>query len=125
MFMKRMILLLAILAWACVAQAADYVYLTFETQDGEKVSVATSSLTFNFTATTLTIGDNTFVLSNLRKMYFSATNLTTDVSSIKITEVEAPSEIYDLKGRKVSKAQLQQGVYVVKTKSGNYKIAVK
>ena len=123
--MKRMILLLAILAWACVAQAADYVYLTFETQDGEKVSVATSSLTFNFTATTLTIGDNTFVLSNLRKMYFSATNLTTDVSSIKITEVEAPSEIYDLKGRKVSKAQLQQGVYVVKTKSGNYKIAVK
>lgn len=122
--MKRMILLSAILAWACTAQAADYVYLTFETQDGAKVSVATQSLTFNFTGTTLTVGDNTFVLANLSKMYFSSTNLTTDIS-IKISEEDAPSEIYDLKGRKVSKAQLQQGVYVVKTKSGNYKIAVR
>lgn len=123
--MKRMILLSAILAWAYTAQAADYVYLTFETQDGAKVSVATQSLTFNFTGTTLTVGDNTFVLANLSKMYFSATNLTTDISSIKISEEDTPSEIYDLKGRKVTKAQLQQGVYVVKTKSGNYKIAVK
>lgn len=120
-----MLLFFAIFAWACIAQAADFAYLTIETQEGATVSIATSSLAFNFTGTTLTVGDNTFVLSNLSKMYFSTTNLTTDISSIKITEHSAPSEVYDLKGRKVAKENLQQGVYVVKNKNGNYKIAVK
>ena len=45
-----------------------YTYLTFEMTDGTKVSVATSSLTLTFSGNTLTVGSQTFTLSDLSKM---------------------------------------------------------
>lgn len=123
--MKKLILLLAIFAKTFTAQAADYAYLTFETTDGAKVSVAASSLAISIEGTTLTAGNQTFTLSNLSKMYFSATDMTTGIATITTSELNETSEIYDLNGRKVAKDQLGKGVYVVKNKNGNYKIAVK
>lgn len=123
--MKKLILLLSILTSAFTAKASDYAYLTFETTDGAKVSVPASSLSINVSGTTLTAGSQTFTLSNLSKMYFSTADQTTGISSITTEELDATTEIYDLNGRKVSKEQLQKGVYVVKNKKGNYKIAVK
>lgn len=123
--MKKLILLLAIFAKTFTAQAADYAYLTFETTDGAKVSVAASSLAISIAGTTLTAGNQTFTLSNLSKMYFSATDMTTGIATITTSELNEASEIYDLNGRKVAKDQLGKGVYVVKNKNGNYKIAVK
>ena len=86
-------------------QAGDYPYLTFETTDGNKVSVSTESLTLTVSGTTLTAGNQSFTLVNLSKMYFSI--------------------IYDLKGNKVSKSQMQKGVYIVKTNKGTFKMTVK
>ena len=123
--MKKLVLLLSIMASTFTAKASDYPYLTFETTDGNKVSVPASSLSINISGTTLTAGSQTFTLSNMSKMYFSTADQTTGITSITAGELDAATEIYDLNGRRVSKEQLQKGVYVVKNKNGNYKIAVK
>lgn len=107
------------------AKASDYAYLTFEMTDGTKASVQALSLLIKISGTTLTVGDQTFTLTNLSKMYFSTADQTTGITPITTSELNATTDIYDLKGRKVSKGQLQKGVYVVKHKNGNYKIAVK
>ena len=109
------------------AHAEEYAYLTFETTDGAKISVPASSLTITISGTTLTAGSQSFTLSNLDKMYFSTSDLTSGIESlenIRLTIDEA-TDIYDLQGRKVSKDQLRSGqVYIVKTKSGTHKIAM-
>lgn len=111
--------------WTFSAKAGEYPYLTFETTDGAKVSVPASSLTVTISGTTLTAGSQSFVLTNLSKMYFTSSDQTTGIQSVTAAEVDEASEIYDMKGRKVSKSQLKRGVYVIKSKNGNYKIAVK
>ncbi len=123
--MRKLVLLMAIFAMAFTAKASDYAYLTFETTDGAKVSVSVSSLSISISGTTLTAGERTFTLSNLSKMYFSESDLTTGISSLSAAELDEASEIYDLNGRKVAKDDLSRGVYVVKSKKGIYKIAVR
>ncbi len=123
--MKEFILLLSIMTNTFTAKASDYPYLTFEMTDGTKVSVQTSSISINISSTTLTVGDQTFTLTNLSKMYFSPTNLTTNITPITVSEWNAVTEIYDINGRKVRKEQLQKGIYVIRNKKGNYKIAAK
>ena len=122
-----MFLLLAVVIGALTVQAADYTYLTFETTDGAKVSVEASSLSITISGTTLTAGSQKFTLSNLSKMYFSTSDETTGLSEeLKVKSEEFATAIYDLQGRKVTKDELRSGqVYIVKTKSGNHKIAVK
>ncbi len=123
--MKNLIMLLAVMIGMLTAQAADYTYLTLETTDGAKISVEASSLTITISGTTLTTGGQSFTLSNLSKMYFSNSNETTGIEAISTEELNEALEVYDLNGRKVQKDQLKKGVYVIKTKSGNHKIAVK
>ncbi|MBQ3752132.1 MAG: hypothetical protein II864_01135 [Prevotella sp.] len=123
--MKKLFLLLAFMIGALTVQAADYTYLTFETTDGAKISVEASSLSITISGTTLTAGSQKFTLSNLSKMYFSTSNETTGIKAINAQELSDATEIYDLNGRKVQKDQLRKGVYVIKTKSGTHKIAVK
>ena len=125
--MKKLFLLLAFMIGALTVQAADYTYLTFETTDRAKVSVEASSLSITISGTTLTAGSQKFTLSNLSKMYFSTSDETTGLSEeLKVKSEEFATAIYDLQGRKVTKDELRSGqVYIVKTKSGNHKIAVK
>ena len=124
--MKKILLLLALMIGPLTAQAADYTYLTFETTDGAKVSVEASSLTITISETTLTAGSQSFTLSNLSKMYFSTSDDTTGIEAISAQQLNEASEIFDLQGRKVQKDQMHSGqVYIVKTKSGTHKIAVK
>ena len=103
------------------AHAADYTYLTFETTDGAKVSVEASSLTITISGTTLTAGSQSFTLSNMSKMYFSNSDETTGIETLSVSDWNEITDIYG----KVSKDQMQRGVYVIKTKSGTHKIAVK
>lgn len=105
--------------------ADSYTYLTFETTDGAKVSVEASSLTITISGTTLTAGSQSFTLSNMSKMYFSNSDETTGIETLSVSDWNEITDIYDLNGRKVSKDQMQRGVYVIKTKSGTHKIAVK
>ena len=106
-------------------QAEDnYTYLTFETTDGAKISVSVSSLpvTINLDNSTLAIGNETFALSDLSKMYFSTQSETTGIQEISSATIDEAADIYDLQGHKVTKAQMKKGVYIVKTNSKTYKI---
>ena len=124
--MKRFFLFFAMLVGALAAQAEEYTYLTFEMTDGAKASVSVSSLTLTISGTTLTAGEQTFTLSNLSKMYFSSTDETTaGIEEITSATLDEAINIYDLQGHKVSKEQMQKGVYIVKTKSKTYKMIVK
>ncbi len=68
--MKKIYLILTLLAGTITAQADDYPYLTFETNNGEKVSIEFSSdLSLVFSSTTLNVGNQkTFTLKDLKKM---------------------------------------------------------
>ena len=123
--MKKFLLIMMALVGALNVQAEEYAYLTFETTDGEKASVAVSSLTLTISGNTLTAGSQTFTLSNLSKMYFSNTDETTAIEEITTATLDEAADIYDLQGHKVTKDQMKRGVYIVKTKSRTYKIVVK
>ena len=123
--MKKFLLIMMALVGALTVQAEEYAYLTFETTDGEKASVAVSSLTLTINGNTLTAGSQTFTLSNLSKMYFSNTNETTAIEEITSATLDEAADIYDLQGHKVTKEQMKRGVYIVKTKSRTYKMIVK
>ncbi len=123
--MKKFFLFLTILVGTLTAQAEDYAYLTFETTDGAKASVTVADLTLTISGTTLTAGTQSFTLSNLSKMYFSNTDETTGIEAITSATLDEDTDIYDLQGHKVTKAQMQKGVYIVKTKNRTYKIVMK
>ena len=124
--MKKFILFIMALVGALTVQADDYAYLTFETTDGTKASVAVSSLTLTISGSTLTAGSQTFTLSNLSKMYFSASDETaTGIEEITAATLDEAAEIYDLQGHKVSKDQMHKGVYIVKSSNRTYKMIVK
>ena len=123
--MRKKLLLFMLLIESMALHAEDYTYLTFEATDGAKVSVSVSSLSITISGTTLTAGDQSFTLSNLSKMYFSSSNETTGIESFTIVDGDDITEIYDLKGSKVSKDQMHKGVYVVKSKNGTHKITVR
>ena len=40
-------------------------------------------------------------------------------------DLDEATDIYDLQGHKVTKAQMRRGVYIVKTKSRTYKMVVR
>ena len=128
--MKKIILLFMTLVGTLTAQADGYTYLTFETTDGAKASVAVSDLTLTISGTTLTAGSQTFTLTNLSKMYFSTSDeSTTGIEEITNAAMDEATEIYDLSGKKIvngkwSNGKLPHGVYMVKTKSKTFKMVV-
>ena len=127
--MKKIVLLLMTLVGGGLAvQAEDtYTYLTFETTDGAKISVSVSSLpvTINLDNSTLAVGNETFALADLSKMYFSTQSETTGIQEINSATTDEAADIYDLQGHKVTKAQMRHGIYVIKTKQGTRKVSVK
>jgi ethanolamine utilization protein EutA (predicted chaperonin) len=124
--MKKFLLFMTMLVGTLTAQADSYTYLTFETTDGAKASVSVASdVTLSFSGTTLTVGTQSFTLTNLSKMYFSASDETTGISEVMKADLDEATEIYDLQGKKVSKDQMHRGVYVIKTKQGTFKLNVK
>ena len=123
--MKKLVLFLLLVTGMLTAHAEDYTYLTFEMTDGAKVSVSVSSATITISGTTLKTGNQSFTLSNLSKMYFTTSDETSGIKAISAEELNKASAVYDLNGRKVSKDKLTKGVYVIKSKRGTYKIAVK
>lgn len=109
------------------AMAEDYKYLTFETKDGAKASVEIAALSITINSNTLTAGNQTFVLENLSKMYFSVSDETTTTGINQLEDIASQDviAIYDLQGHQVEKGKIGKGVYIVKTKGGTYKIASK
>ena len=86
--MKRVLITCLILCAGLTAMhAEDYPYLTFELTDGTKASVPAASLTLTINGTTLTAGSQSFTLTNLSKMYFTTTNMSTGIKSIENGEL--------------------------------------
>lgn len=124
---KALLLFLMAMMGTMGMKAADYSYLTFELTDGTKASVSVSSdVAMTFSGSTLTIGSESFTLTNLSKMYFSTSDeTTTGISALETADSNEIEAIYNLQGHKVSRDQMQRGVYIVKTKKGTSKITVK
>ena len=123
---KRLFLLLLTMVGVLSVEAGNYTYLTFEMTDGVKASVpVTTALTITISGNTLKAGDQTFVLGNLKKMYFSDDNETTAISEVTQAALDEAEEIYDMQGHRVEKSRMKRGVYIVKTKQKTYKITVK
>ena len=122
--MKKIIINLILLARIITAQADDYPYLTFETYSGETVSVEFSSdISLVFSSTTLKVGNQkTFNLKDLKKMYFTPSNISTGIQTVNVDEYKVYG-YYDLQGRPVEKPT--KGIYVIKTSKGNKKVFVK
>lgn len=126
--LKKMGMMAAFALLGTSAMADDFHYLTFETTDGAKASVELSSLSMTIDGTTLVAGSQTFVLSNLSRMYFSVSDETSSATDIRQLDNLNSQEIlavYDLQGHKIAKEEMKKGVYIVKTQGGTYKIASK
>ena len=130
--MKKILLFVLLMIGTCASYADDYTYpyLVFETADGTKTSVAVTDGTITIADGQLTMGGQTFSLSDLSKMYFSTT--TTGIANVNVDD-NSFVDVYDLNGRKVLSnsqlsilnSQLPKGIYIVKSGSKTYKIAVK
>ena len=127
--MKKAVLFIMLLAGTLSLKADGYAYLTFETADGKRVSVALTSLTLNLSDSELTAGTQVFALSNLTKMYFSVSDETaTGIASLPAevaAESDESAQYYDLRGQRVSRDQMRSGIYIMKTKNKTAKIFVK
>lgn len=126
--LKKMGMMTAFALLGTSAMADDFHYLTFETTDGAKASVEISALSMTIDGTTLMAGSQTFVFSNLSRMYFSVSDETSSATDIRQLDNLNSQEIlavYDLQGHKIAKEQMKKGVYIVKTPNGTYKIASK
>ncbi len=124
--MKKTLLLLTIMMASLTTWADDYDYLTFEMTDGSRASVSVSGLQLSISGTTLTAGSEQFTLTNLAKMYFTASDeSTTGISEVMAADLDEATEVYDLHGRKVSRNDMQRGIYIVKTQKGTFKVNVR
>ena len=127
---KALLILVAMMGALTTAQAYDYPYLIFETTGGTTTAVEVSSMTLTVSDGKLTVGSNTFTLTELSKMYFAESS--TGIEAIRAA-INEEVEVFTLTGVKkgtyssmnAAAKQLQSGTYVIKTKSGNVKLNVK
>lgn len=122
--MKKIFLILSVIT-GLHSYAENFPYLTFETTEGQKVSVASAGLEMSISDNVLTVGQKTFTISNLKKMYFSCTNESSGIREVSVTEVTDDMEIYDLRGNRIQSVEMKNGIYLLRVKNATYKIAVK
>ena len=123
--MKRLLLPTLVAMTALFAKAEGYHYLTFEMMDGQKASVPSSELFITFNDGKLSVGNKTFKVVNLMKMYFTSEDATTGISGITQEALEEATEVYDLNGKRIAKSEMRKGVYIIKGKDETYKMTVR
>ncbi|MBQ6063559.1 MAG: hypothetical protein IJK42_14945 [Prevotella sp.] len=132
--MKRFVLFVALMAMVSVRVMADeYPYLTFEQTDGTITTIAATGTTITFNNGNLIASQDgetkTIALTDLNKMYFSATSAVRNM----FTEEESDYVIYSIEGCKIgtyknlsdAQAILSHGIYVVKKSGNTYKTIMK
>lgn len=131
--MRKELLALALLTGTLSAQADDYPYLIFETTDGSRTPVEVESLTIQIVDGNLVAGGKTFSLTSLSKMFFATTaDATSGIKDLRSADSGAV-EVYSLNGMSLgnynnvseAKQSLQRGIYVIKSGSKTFKVAVK
>ena len=129
--MKKKILMLSLWAAMSGTVAADeYGYMVFTLNDGTTQSITTEGLSLNFGNGKLTATSGTSTLTiqleDLKKMAFSSENVTgIETIGNTLATIDSQADIYNIRGQKVTKDQLEKGVYIVKTKDKTYKVIVK
>ena len=131
--MRKKLLVLALLMGTFSAQADEYPYLIFETTDGCRTPVEVESLTIQIVDGNLVAGGKIFALTSLSRMFFATTSdATSGIEDLRSAE-NGVVEVYSLNGvslgsyNNVSEARqsLQRGIYVIKSGSETFKVAVK
>lgn len=131
----RNLLFMGLLLTAMSVRASDYKSLVFQDNSGT-TAIDLSSLVITVAdgklIATNTTGTVTFTLSDLTKMYFS-NDEATGIKQAETTGEASLVQVYDIAGRSMgsfdtltaAKAQLRQGVYVIKQDNKTYKIVVR
>lgn len=140
--MKKLFTLLVCAASALMASAQQYGYLTFEQQDGSKISLTATGrilITFgngNLKATSSSSEAYIAPLTNLSKMYFaSVSSAVSEVANAKqlkasivdgTLHVDAPTtakvSVYSLDGRQQPTTGLAKGTYLVRIDGRTLKV---
>lgn len=130
--MKRILLTATCVIGLTTAKAYDYPYLVFQTVDGTATAVDVNDLTIAVNGSSIVVtngsGTQAFTLSELSKMYFSATAGISEVQSDK----EQAVEVYSLSGQSLgtyddlstARQQLERGIYIVKANGKTSKISI-
>lgn len=126
--MKRLAFVIVILAGVLTAKAVDYQYLTIEKTDGTTLTLTAVGLSISYSDGNLVATNGTekatLTLIDVTRMYFSNTGEATGIQGT-VADTDGEVEIYDLNGRKISKADMRKGVYIIKRKGKATKIQVK
>lgn len=133
--MKRILFALLITLGVLQVHAYDYPYLVFMNSDGNTTTLSVETLIITISNGKLVAQNNdgtqSFALSNLNKMYFTKE---ADLTGISTTEnTHEAVEIFTAGGlsvgkfenEKAAKASLKPGLYILKSNTRTYKIAVK
>lgn len=120
---------LLMLAVAFTVNAAEPLSLVLETNDGTQYSVDASGLKMTVADGQLLIGDKSFSLTSLSKMYFSGKM--SDIEDVAKAMAQSPVTVYTLSGQSLTfpdmttaRANLSKGIYIVTNGVESYKIAV-
>ena len=133
--MKRLFLILSVMASTALAIAGDYIYLTLRTANGGETPLVVDNRRLTVSngqlVATNSDGSVTFPLSELRVMYFSndASGISTDIVSMPN---DGAVEVYTTSGVLVgsyaslteAKATMKRGIYVIKTNDKTFKIVL-
>lgn len=133
--MKKFFATIVALIGTLAAQAYDFPYLILQSADGNTQAVSVESLTITFAdGQIVAVNDNgsqTFTLTDLNKMFFSNSGDATGISTME--SVGESVEAFTLGGLSLgkfssmveAKSSLKTGVYVLRSKNKNVKIAIK
>lgn len=133
--MKKFFATIVALIGTLAAQAYDFPYLILQSADGNTQAVSVESLTITFADGQLVAvndnGSQIFTLTDLNKMFFSNSGDATGISTME--SVGESVEAFTLGGLSLgkfssmveAKSSLKTGVYVLRSKNKNVKIAIK
>lgn len=131
--MKKLIMTMAAMTVGMTASADVYPYLSFETNEGEVVSVGVENLQMTFEDGKLMVsatdGTKEFAVADLSRMFFSAT---TAIKEIPVT-TNHKKAVYSLSGTFLGsyattddiRTALGNGTYIVKDNNNATKIMAK
>ena len=133
--MKKILVLAVTVVCAVIAQAADYPYLVFTNTAGTTTVMSVSSLTITVSGSSLQVtnsaGTETFALTDLASMQFSADGSTTAIEHV--LEAGRPVEIFSVTGVQLGSfgslreavQGLNAGAYVVKQGTNTQTVVIK
>ena len=133
--MKKILVLAVTVVCAVMAQAADYPYLVFTNTAGTTTVMSVSSLTMTVIGSSLQVtnsdGTETFTLTDLASMQFSANGSTTAIEHV--LEADRPVEIFSVTGVQLGSFGslieavhgLNAGAYVIKQGVNTQTVVVK